>query len=230
MIGTLQQQVADQISSQPFFAHIPVITELAGDIVNEMARALGPVSVEGGKVGGIVVVMSPDANASFKELSGPFFDQIDIHVQVTTHVEFAKDPDAGIGVTDLDICEAVCKALNQFYPTSANSPLAPKTPTIQLMEKEGGLTTRLCRFNAQSGLSADLTRVALPGISNNTGIYTLSCATPGAAIFYTLDGSNPMPRNGTFYTAPFTPTTGRTLKVRAFLAGYLNSDFAITTT
>ena len=58
-----------------------------------------------------------------------------------------------------------------------------------------------------------------------SGAYTLTCTTAQArrCFCHTLDGSNPSPRNGTFYTAPFTPGTELTLNVRAFLPGYLIS-------
>ena len=55
--------------------------------------------------------------------------------------------------------------------------------------------------------------------------------TAGAAIFYTLDGSLPLPRNpmAFLYTAPVTSVPGATLKARAFLSGYLNSEIAMAT-
>jgi hypothetical protein len=51
---------------------------------------------------------------------------------------------------------------------------------------------------------------------------TLSCATPGAAIYYTTDGSTPTTAS-TLYTKPFTMQLGKTLKAIAVLAGYHNS-------
>ena len=49
---------------------------------------------------------------------------------------------------------------------------------------------------------------------------------PGAAIFYTLDGSFPAPRHGALYTAPFSVTPGLTAQATAWLAGYLSSPTA----
>ena len=57
-----------------------------------------------------------------------------------------------------------------------------------------------------------------------SGLFSISAATPGAAVFYTLDGSNPTPRNGSLYSAPVAVAPGQTLKARAWLAGFLASE------
>jgi hypothetical protein len=67
-------------------------------------------------------------------------------------------------------------------------------------------------------------------VNSPPGTITLTCARPGAAIFYTTDGTMPSPRNGTLYTAPFALGSGITLRARAFLAGYLSGAGATLTT
>ncbi len=52
---------------------------------------------------------------------------------------------------------------------------------------------------------------------------TLSCATAGAAIRYTLDGADPSSTSGTLYSAPFTLSASVTLKAIAYKTGMLNS-------
>ncbi len=64
--------------------------------------------------------------------------------------------------------------------------------------------------------------VAIPMFSHETGVLyapeniTISCATDGATILYTVDGSNPK-TNGTVYNAPVPISTNTTLKAVAFL-------------
>lgn len=61
-----------------------------------------------------------------------------------------------------------------------------------------------------AAIPAANTFVARPVIAPLGGAYvtsvevSLRCATSGATIYYTTDGSIPSPTNGTEYTAPFT--------------------------
>ncbi|MCE0484358.1 MAG: chitobiase/beta-hexosaminidase C-terminal domain-containing protein [Methylacidiphilales bacterium] len=57
---------------------------------------------------------------------------------------------------------------------------------------------------------------------------TLASDQPGAAIYYTLDGSQPAPRSPTsvLYTAPFTVSAAAQLRTRVWLAGFMASSEA----
>ncbi|HYG73815.1 MAG TPA: chitobiase/beta-hexosaminidase C-terminal domain-containing protein [Planctomycetota bacterium] len=74
-------------------------------------------------------------------------------------------------------------------------------------------------------------KVATPTISPNGGSFTgstsvtLACATTGATIRYTLDGSTPS-ATSTAYTAALTISSSATLKARAFKSGMTDSDTA----
>lgn len=58
-------------------------------------------------------------------------------------------------------------------------------------------------------------------ITNGTTV-SITCVTPGAAIYYTLDGSTPT-TNSAIYTGPVTIDGGVTLSAFATAGGYLNS-------
>ncbi len=77
-----------------------------------------------------------------------------------------------------------------------------------------------------------MTTVAAPAISPNGGVFTapvsvsLSTGTAGAAIRYTVDGSDPTSASAP-YTGPFQVTVDTTVKARAFLAGYSDSPVSV---
>lgn len=61
------------------------------------------------------------------------------------------------------------------------------------------------------------------GIYTNSFPLTLSSPTPGAVIRYTTDSSTPTESNGTPYSGAITINATRTIRARAFLAGYVPS-------
>lgn len=64
------------------------------------------------------------------------------------------------------------------------------------------------------------------GVITTADLITLTCATPGAAIWYTIDGSTPT-TSSTLYTAPFTlPIGTATAKAIGTKAGMTDSDIA----
>lgn len=220
LLETLQQECADRLSALPFFANIPILVEHLKGFQSEYDRALGPNTVTGGKIGACVTIITPTANANWQEVFGPFFDEIPITALVQENREVNQDPTCGTLVSALEICENIAAAWQQFFPTSANGPLIPLKPTI-IRGPDDDFVNYNVAFKTMGGLTTDLPQVATPtGVL--TASLTLACSTAGAAIFYTQNGSNPGPRNGTLYTAPFTPTG--TVKARAWLAGYLSSN------
>jgi hypothetical protein len=229
ILSQLQQQCADRLQSDPAFADVRVLTERIADIESEIERGLGPLNEQGGKTGLVAILLTPTASVNFENVFGPFFDEIKIVVRVIENVPINQDPNSGTNFPAADAAEKICSLLHHFQPDSANGPVLAQTPAISLGNDPNHLSYD-CMFKTSGGLATILPQAATPAFSNASGTYTLTCATAGAAMFYTLDGSNPSPRNGTFYTAPFTPGAGLTLKARAFLAGYLISNTLIVNT
>ncbi len=90
---------------------------------------------------------------------------------------------------------------------------------------------RLLRLGTESNSVATPTITPAGGNFVDYAIVVLDTDTPGASIFYTLDGSDPT-ENSNPYQGSFMLTASATLKARAFLAGYQDSlvasaEFAI---
>ena len=62
------------------------------------------------------------------------------------------------------------------------------------------------------------------GYVEGTTLVTITCATPNAAIYYTLNGDEPTQTTGTLYTAPVSVDPGQTLKAKAWAAGQEPSE------
>ncbi|HPG58876.1 MAG TPA: SUMF1/EgtB/PvdO family nonheme iron enzyme, partial [Candidatus Wallbacteria bacterium] len=75
-------------------------------------------------------------------------------------------------------------------------------------------------------------KVQTPSISPAGGTYTsaqsvtLTCATSGATIYYTTDGTTPSATNGTVYSSAISVTATKTIKAVAVKSGMTDSDAA----
>jgi hypothetical protein len=227
ILDSIQQEIADLILADPFFEDIAVLTEHTKEIESEINRALGPLNERGGKIGAVVIVLTPQAKISFKDVFGPFFDDIKVVALVSVNPTVNNDA-SGTGKTASAIAEKVATVVHQQTVNSSNGPVVADDPGITTIEDE--FDSRNVHFRTAGGVATAPPQVATPIIAEDHGAFTITCATPGAAIFYTLNGKNPVPRVGTFYSAPFSAGSDLTLKARAWLAGYIASETAQTTT
>lgn len=73
-------------------------------------------------------------------------------------------------------------------------------------------------------------KAAVPVMTPSAGLYTaaqtvqITCATAGASIYYTTDGSTPSAAAGTLYSGPITVSSTKTIKAVAIKSGYTDSD------
>ncbi|OQA74564.1 MAG: hypothetical protein BWY32_03565 [bacterium ADurb.Bin243] len=107
-----------------------------------------------------------------------------------------------------------------------------KTCTLKVIAIKSGMTNSdiASAYFVISGSSS--TKVATPvisagGTSSSTSrSVTIACATSGAAIKYTTNGTTPSSTNGTTYAGAFTLSSSATVKAIAIKSGMTNSDVA----
>lgn len=119
------------------------------------------------------------------------------------------------------------KSVTLYYTTSAMTPhlgsqkyTGPITITRDTTFSVVGIDQYGTRTPVTTKTVSGLPPTAAPTVSYADGMLTLSCATPGASIYYTTDGSAPT-ASSALYTAPFAPTT--TTQCIAMLDGHRNS-------
>ena len=107
-----------------------------------------------------------------------------------------------------------------IYPRGGTGPLAVKARLAQLAD------------NLHNEVNARALRVEQPIISPDGGthvglaVVTLSTTTPLATIYYTIDGSYP-DFNSPIYLSSFAVSTNTTVRVVAYLAGFVTSQPAL---
>jgi hypothetical protein len=210
------------------YATIPVISDEAGDIDTMIEKAIA-------ELGLCVTVKVVEARVNHTEIGGPYFDPIEIVLLVVENVLLNRG-DTGTqkrGKATALRAGALCSLWQP--PSLDNKLITPDgTSAYKQVSDEGGIVQHNYRLQGKGGLNVNLPQVATPeftGSDTQVTAASIACATPGAAIFYTIDGRHPSPRTGTllvggFMYSPFVPVT---IKARAFLAGYRDSAIVTKT-
>ncbi|HEX7860827.1 MAG TPA: chitobiase/beta-hexosaminidase C-terminal domain-containing protein [Verrucomicrobiae bacterium] len=220
LISQTRTAVANRLLALPYFEDIPIEPLKPKETTSELANRINKLSLAG-------TVIIPRLSGMHPNVHGVYFDEIEVQVG------FCENRKTNTTGKDCeDVAEQAAVSLHMWKPDHLDCPLAIDKPTIVEIppENESDRSKRLLavRLIARGGIAVVLPQVATPQIANNSGTITLTCATPGAAMFWRVDGKQPNPRVGsgsTLYTAPFTPGAG-VLKARAFLAGFEDSVVA----
>ena len=152
-------------------------------------------------------------------VEGANFDEVSFSIGVF------HNPVNGItGLSARAVAERICQVLkgNSGWPYAiylTDPSIEPIPDPVLNIYQVNGRTAAAGAFLAQ--LPAIVQVVA-------AGQVTLSCAQPGAAIFYRVDGRAPTTSDA-LYTAPFA-STGQTVIARAWLQGFRASPYLQFTT
>lgn len=214
----LETEMAQRLESIPFFAPFTILVDPRKNIIAEIQS----------KIGRLKTLIAPKivgADDNHANVHGVYFDEIRAVVGVVQNPILKGDH-----AEPYEICEEVHKAFKNWTPDSLTNAINPRKPGIEQVPDQQ-LNIYNCTFDTKGGFVGALPSVATPtgGVVGINNTVELACATPGAAIFYSTDGSNPIPRSATLYTAPIALAAPLNVKARAYLAGYLRSDLLSAT-
>jgi len=221
ILAQIQAECANALSSDAYFANVQVVTQAIQDLGSVIDQALASLGV-------CAILIVPTAAVKWPNQPGPYFEEIKIIVRVVENVTVNQNTSGGgTGKGALEVAEYVCAVLHHFPPGSLSEVL--NCESIALVADPERLIYDVA-FSTQGGLAYTLPKLDAPAVTQTGETITIAAATssnttvPGAAIFYTVDGSFPSPRNGTLSTAPVSVSTGVTFRASAWLAGYLTSN------
>lgn len=232
-IADLQTDIVARLNADAYFANITVIHERQGDIDNRISRALKTLTTKDSKIGVAVVVASVKAGTTMPDAPGPHFDRCELEITTFEDVLFNASA-SGTGKAAVDIAVRVAQLLHHYLAGGLGQTLIAGAETIVplgLVNPDGNTIA----YKTLMDVAADcqvLDKCATPGISPAGGAVpqtvTLTCATAGASIYYTLDDSYPWSGNSaaTLYAAPFSVAAAATLRAVAHLTDYVASDAA----
>ena len=215
ILASIQQEIADRLLADPFFATIPVLVETPRDLNFELQAGVAAAGTYG-------VVQTPQASVASATAPGPTFDPVEFAVRFRENVPVASSPHA------LEVAETALALLHLYRPPTFNEVLSAAPHALQRVSEPNVVTYEI-RVRTQACAAYAIPQLDGPTVTSagtrSPQTVTLGTDTAGAAIFYTLDGTQPAPRSPSahLYTAPFTVGAPALLRARAWLAGYLTS-------
>lgn len=212
-----------RLEADAFFSDVHVLYQNEGDLDTDRKNALAGRTSKSGRKGAAVIIHSVDV----AEVSG----QGPVpQMKLSALIECAETRKlnhsaAGTGKTAAEISARVVQLLNHYTPHhlclgSWHLPSAP----VQELSLLDGMVGFAVELNNHAHFQA-VPKVATPEAAAGGTSLTLACATAGAAIHYTTDGSYPSSANrAALYSSPITVAPGDEITFIARLADHNDSD------
>ena len=221
-IVQLQSDVGEALLSHEGLASVNVVQYRKLRVQSEVD--LGAIYAVGrnGKSGCGVLVEMPTFEVSHPNLPGPSAELV-ITCAVLEEPNLNLEPTGGTGLSAEDVAQRVLDSLHGLDLEGTGALYADKR-AIQPAEEFQGLVAYRVALRLRS-LRPQTARVATPTIVEAGLNVTLTCATAGAAIYYTMEGSFPGPSNAgaVLYAESFT-MTGAVLRWAAYKSGMVGSN------
>ncbi len=234
----LQDDLLDCLNSESYFDTIAVAKLRDLVISQEVAARLPHLAGAGGKLGCGIIVNMPEILAISPNATGQ--SELIVTLDVVENPELNFDPLTGTLLTCEEVSMQVRAVLDgmalqsstgwQNLHTDENEHVIQPIPNITKMFPGCAGYRVTLKLDWAEAWQA---KVALPIISGTHSAVTITCATGGASIYYTLDGSFPGVTDAegaaVLYAAPFAAAVGQTVRAKAYMAGSIGSDVPLLT-
>ena len=219
-----QDDFYQRILTDPYFAQIAVFAEHKGVVQSEIDRTLSVINARGGKLGACVIVLMATLVGDSPNAPGPR-SKVRIDVQVIDYPVINLSAD-GTGKSCSQIAEQVRMLCHQYRDGSGSIFTFSAQQPVKLEDGQNCFVVSFERLAGDSPAPKVANVVASPASGAAPQTVTLTCATAGAAIYYTTDGSYPSAANAaaTLYSAPFAQAVAATIRAAASKSGYRQSD------
>ena len=232
VIDRLPFELQARLEADEFFDDIPVVVAEEGDVAMMIAKKQAVVTEKSGRVGVAVIVLQILADDDYPEVGlGPM--TLRPAFQVVENVELNKGAN-GTQKSARRVARRIRDVIKTLSLGGIVTEFKPDKPAIEPVElaAELGKTVRAYQVNFVTYESDDepagqVDPPQFAAVDGPTPQVEITCATAGAAIWYSLDGSYPAPgRPGaSLYTAPLDiPEAGLTVRAACYQAGLIASQ------
>ncbi|HUS37372.1 MAG TPA: chitobiase/beta-hexosaminidase C-terminal domain-containing protein [Verrucomicrobiae bacterium] len=227
----LQAELVALPKSDEKLGQLPVIYERNGDIGQDVDKALGLLTGgTPGKLGACIILLQLQGGNSAKAARGGQMKAQPVYRVLEEPL--LNDGANGFGIPALEICKRLIAVVALYYAEGLATALTTLDATLVPVVDEKASVAYEVQFECTEARTARYEVVAMPTLSVKTGaapqVITITCATAGADIYYTLDNSHPWEGNpsAVLYSAPVNVAAAGQLRARAFKDGMLGSGTA----
>lgn len=220
VLDQLQEDVHGYLSAVPDFAGVNVLLDNQGDLEGRIETELASLHERSGKAGLAIIVLACEVSGTNADLPGPEMD-LQVMVQCLELAELNRNAADGTLIRSSDAAARVLRALQ--HVAIGPRMLYPDKPAISPMKMRPGFVSNMVRLRTtfQQSPAARVASI-VDSIAGDSVI--LECATEGAAIRYTLDGSFPSPSKTLYAGGIPIPAAGTIIRSAAYAAGLHPSD------
>jgi hypothetical protein len=225
LLEQLQLDAAAVLAAAPALADATVLADNEGDIEARVLKALGPVAAgPTGKAGLVLIVMLPEVTETEPNVPGPPLITR-LEVQVIENVLLNR----GTNGTQVRSSHAAVLALNILHHWVAAARILYAAPNpIEPVPVKPGHVSHLVTLSARlTGYTGPGKTLAPSAALDPQDDLVLTCATAGAAIYYTTDQSFPAASNAeaVLYDGPVPDLApGTVIRAAAYATGLNPSD------
>ena len=224
LLETLQADVLALLSNVPSLDGVNILAEDEGDTEARILKKLGTLTKGSGEKNGmVIVILQPEITDSETNLPGPPV-QVSLQLQVIEQTILNRSEN-GTGIRS---SVAAIRTLHALHLQAiGNALLVPAKNPVSAVKgmKPGYLSHMVAMEIRNQGISGDGKVLGVSPTVITGDLLELTCATSGAAIYYTTDGTYPTPDNGTLYAAAFAlPEAGTLIRAAAYKTDLNPSD------
>jgi hypothetical protein len=215
-LRSFQDHLLAKLLSEPLLNSVAIVSFRKQILVDVAKRVAPHLAGRNGKVGSGILINLPAADPTDDDIGGAQMTA-NLALDILNMDNVALPLSNGSGLTAEEIVVSVWLILHQWLNQAIGSGNWFVSGFDPIEDQKGAYGYRLIltvRFAAdEPAKCANVTS----GVAS--GYCTLNCATAGATIYYTLDGSFPGPGNAAalVYAAPFVVNSGQSVLAAAFI-------------
>lgn len=193
ILKAVQADVLGTLNACDYFDDITIVAEDNADLATIIVKALSPVAFKGGKTGLVVIVNEPEAQA-VTTVPAPYFDTVRQKITVLENAVVNRTGALGTGKSGYLVAETILQLLwLADFAGTTNGPSWPGNPAIRplgAIADSPEMSGVQVMVEMHAGM-VTYAKCATPVITQGGSTTSITSATSGATILYSLDGAFP---------------------------------------